>query len=181
MKYSEGVEWGLHCAVLLAQAPEGTVLSRRALAERYGLPEAYLAKHLRGLVAGGILRATSGPKGGYHLAKPAAQITALDVLDAVEGAAPPFVCQEIRQQGTAAVPPEQCTRPCAITAVMAQAHRAWRQSLRGVTLTELAGQVPEAVREKIRAQFGTTAPATAQARHARRVRPGRVSGHERGL
>ena len=71
-------------------SPRGDVLSRRALAERYGLPEAYLAKHLRGLVAVGILHSTSGPKGGYRLAKPAAQITALDVLDAVEGAAYAF-------------------------------------------------------------------------------------------
>lgn len=175
------MEWGLHCAVLLAQAPEGAVLSRRALAERYGLPEAYLAKHLRGLVAAGILLATPGPKGGYHLAKPAGQITAVDVLDAVEGAAPPFVCQEIRQQGTAAVPPEQCTRPCAIAAVMTQAHGAWRRSLRGVTLAELAGRVPEAVREQIQAEFGTSAPVTPQARQGRRGRPGRGSGHERPL
>lgn len=153
MKFSEGVEWGLHCAVMLAQAPAGVTLSRREFAERYGLPDAYLAKHLRALVGGGILHATSGPSGGYRLARPAAEITALDVLDAVEGGSSPFVCQEIRQQGTVAMAPEQCLRPCAIAAVMTQAHRAWRDSLRGVTLAELADRVPRTVREKLRAEF----------------------------
>jgi len=153
VKFSQGVEWGLHCAVLLAQTPAGTALSRRALADRYGLPEAYLAKHLRALVAAGILHAVSGPNGGYQLGKPAAEISALDVLDAVEGAASPFVCQEIRQQGTSALPPEQCTRPCAIAVVMAQAHLAWRASLRGVTLADLVERLPEAVRTKTRGEF----------------------------
>jgi Rrf2 family protein len=157
VKLSEGVEWGLHCAVLLAHIPDGTVLSRRTLADHYGLPEAYLAKHLRGLVAAGILHATPGPKGGYFLGRSPGQITALDVLDAVEGTASPFVCREIRQQGSGAVPPEQCTRPCAIAAVMAQAHRAWRESLRGVTIEELASRVPQSVREKNRSKFGKSA------------------------
>jgi Rrf2 family protein len=162
VKLSEGVEWGLHCAVLLAQVAEGTVLSRRALADHYGLPEAYLAKHLRGLVAVGILHATPGPKGGYRLGRPAEQITALDVLDAVEGTASPFVCREIRQQGTGAVDPELCTRPCAIAAVMAQAHRAWRESLRGVTVGELVDRVPRSVREQNRRKFGKSGAALAR-------------------
>jgi Rrf2 family protein len=157
VKLSEGVEWGLHCAVLLAQIHEGTAVSRRALADHYGLPEAYLAKNLRGLVAAGILHATPGPKGGYFLGRSAGQITALDVLDAVEGTASPFVCREIRQQGTGAVSPELCTRPCAISAVMAQAHRAWRASLRDVTIGELVDRVPRAVREQNRIKFGKLA------------------------
>jgi Rrf2 family protein len=154
VRLSEGVEWGLHCTVLLAQVPAGAVLSRRALADRYGLPEAYLAKHLRALVAAGILRATPGPRGGYQLARPAGQVTVLDVLDAVEGTAAPFVCQEIRQQGSGAVPAEQCTRPCAVAAVMTQAHRAWRDSLRSVTVAELTGRVPRPVRDRIQRDFG---------------------------
>jgi Rrf2 family protein len=158
VRFSEGVEWGLHCTVLLAQATGGQALSRHALAEHYGLPEAYLAKHLRALAAAGILRAVPGPGGGYQLARPAAQITALDVVDAVEGTASPFTCQEIRQQGTAAVPPEQCTRPCAIAAVMAQGHRAWRETLRGVTVADLIERIPETVREQTRAKLGGARP-----------------------
>ena len=158
MRFSEGVEWGMHCTVLLAQAAGGKALSRRALAEHYGLPEAYLAKHLRALAAAGILRAVPGPGGGYQLARPAAQLTALDVVDAVEGTASPFTCQEIRQQGTSAVPPEQCRRPCAIAVVMAQGQQAWRETLRGVTIADLVERIPAPVREQIRAKLGGPRP-----------------------
>jgi hypothetical protein len=65
--------------------------------------------------------------------------------------------------------------------VMAHAHGAWRQSLRGVTIAELAGQVPEAVREKIRAEFGSSAPATTQDTARETGKSGRVSGHGRRL
>lgn len=143
----------MHCLLLLTQAPAGTALSRRALAEHYDLPEAYLAKHLQALTSAGILHATSGPKGGYRLARPAAEISVLDVLDAVEGSASPFICQEIRQRGVIPLPPEQCKRPCAVAAVMAQAQQAWRTSLRAVSLSELASRVPAPVREKQRARF----------------------------
>ncbi|HEU5419427.1 MAG TPA: Rrf2 family transcriptional regulator [Streptosporangiaceae bacterium] len=153
MRLSQGVEWGLHCALLLAQAPDGLAVPRRTLAEHYDLPEAYLAKQLQSLVAAGILHAVSGPRGGYRLARPPAEITVLDVLDAVEGTADPFVCQEIRQRGVIPVTPEQCRRPCAIAAVMTRAHQAWRASLRAVTLAELAGRVPRPVREQQRARF----------------------------
>ena len=153
MKLPEGVEWGLHCLVLLAQAPDGVTLSRRMLAEHYDLPEAYLAKQLKSLVAAGLLHATPGPKGGYRLAALPGEITVLDVLDAVDGAASPFACQEIRQRGALALPPEQCRRPCAIAAVMAQAHQAWRASLRAVTVSQLVDRVPRAVRAKQRARI----------------------------
>ncbi len=162
MKLSEGVEWGLHCLLLLTQAPAGAAVSRRALAEHYDLPEAYLAKHLQALTAAGLLHATPGPRGGYRLARPAAEITVLDVLDAVEGPASPFTCQEIRQRGVMALPPEQCKRPCGVAAVMAEAQQAWRGSLRAVSLSELAGRVPAPVRARQRARLQalTQAPAT---------------------
>ncbi len=151
MKLSQGVEWGLHCATLLAQAPDGVALSRRVLASRYGLPEAILAKHLQALVRASILTATPGPSGGFRLARPADQISTLDILEAIDGNASPFLCQEIRQRGTAAVPPEDCLRPCGISAVMARAHEAWRDSLREVTVDGLVGRVPAQYRSHTRA------------------------------
>lgn len=155
MKLSEGVEWGLHCALLIAEAPGRAALPRRVLAEHYGLPEAYLAKHLQALTRAGLLHATPGPNGGFRLARPANEITVLDVLDAIEGAASPFVCQEIRRRGTGAAPPEDCLRPCAIATVMAQAHQAWRESLRAVTIDQLVNRVPQALRKRNRAKFST--------------------------
>ncbi|MEU0738027.1 Rrf2 family transcriptional regulator [Streptomyces sp. NPDC006134] len=150
MKLSQGVEWAVHCCVLLVQAEEGEAVSRTTLAGYYGLPVAYLAKHLKSLVQGGVLVATSGPRGGFRLARPAARITVLDVVEAIEGTAPPFVCTEIRQRGACALPADRCTGPCGVAQVMYDADRAWRDSLRAVTVADLAGRLPADLRERAR-------------------------------
>ncbi|GAA4216109.1 RrF2 family transcriptional regulator [Actinocatenispora rupis] len=148
MKISQGVEWGLHCATLLALAPPDRVVRRDRLAAHYGLPEAYLAKHLQAMARAGVLHAVPGPRGGYRLGREAARITVLDVVEAVEGSTPPFLCQEIRQRGTGALPPDQCRRPCAIHATMTAADQAWRASLRTVTIADLVARLPAGVRER---------------------------------
>ena len=148
MKLSQGVEWTLHCVALLTLAPSGTPIRREQLASHYGLPEAYLAKHLQAATKAGILRATPGPKGGYQLAKPATDITLLDVVEAIEGNARPFICQEIRQQGTGALPPESCARQCQISIVMNKADNAWRSSLRATTIADIADGLPVEIVER---------------------------------
>ncbi|CAL9559828.1 RrF2 family transcriptional regulator [Streptomyces sp. enrichment culture] len=153
MKLSQGVEWGMHCAVLLAVADDRAPVPRDALARHYGLSETNLAKHLQALARSGVLQATPGPQGGYRLARPAQEITMLDVLEAVEGRARPFVCQEIRQRGAGALPAEKCTRPCAIHAMMDDADEAWRASLRAVTVADMAARLTPATRAHIRREL----------------------------
>ncbi|MFE2376822.1 RrF2 family transcriptional regulator [Streptomyces sp. NPDC059398] len=148
MKLSQGVEWALHCVSLLAQASVTTPVRRDVLAAHYGLPETYLAKHLQALTRAGVLSALTGPKGGYQLGRPAAGITVLDILEAVEGAAPPFLCQEIRRRGTGALAPHECPGPCGFASVMADAHEAWRASLRSATVQDVVGRLPAEVRER---------------------------------
>jgi DNA-binding IscR family transcriptional regulator len=46
MRLSQGVEWGLHCAALVALLPPDRTLPAARLAEYHGVPGAYLAKHL---------------------------------------------------------------------------------------------------------------------------------------
>jgi len=84
MRLPEGVEWALHCTWLLAVPRDGASLPARRLAEFYGLPEAYLAKLLKALVRAEVLRASSGPRGGYRLARPPESITVAEVVEAVE-------------------------------------------------------------------------------------------------
>ncbi|TCC50851.1 Rrf2 family transcriptional regulator [Kribbella capetownensis] len=157
MKLSQGVEWMLHGVGVIAHAPPGTSVARRVLAEQYDLPEAYLAKHLKALVRAGILTATTGPAGGFRLARDPADITALEIVEAIEGSASPFVCQEIRQRGLVAVPPELCRRPCGISTVMDRAHQAWRESLRDVTVVDLMRLIPKSLRDKLVARLAANA------------------------
>jgi Rrf2 family protein len=150
MKLSGGVEWSLHCCVVLSQA-EGPVPTAR-LAELHGVSRTYLAKHLQSLARAGLVHPTEGRDGGYLLTRAASEITVLDVVQAVDGPEPAFRCTEIRQQGLLAAPPEQCRAACGIAKVMATAEKAWRSELSAVTISDLAATLDlTALRDKLSA------------------------------
>ena len=148
MRVSKGVEWALHTALLLAQAPEGSWTARRTIAEFYDLPEPYLAKYLQRLVAAGVLVATTGPRGGYRLAAPPGEITALAVFEAIEGSAPVFTCQDIRRQGRGAATDEECQRECIIHTLVDSADAAWRAQQAGKTVADLVGVLPNTLKDR---------------------------------
>jgi Rrf2 family protein len=141
MKLSEGVEWGLHCAGLVALVPPGHALPASRMAEYHGVPPAYLAKHLQALSNAGILESVPGRRGGYRLARPATEVTMLDVVEAIDGEAPAFRCTEIRRRGPTALPAREYRVPCSIHAVMDRADAAWRAELAAVTLADLVGMI----------------------------------------
>jgi Rrf2 family protein len=140
MKLSEGVEWGVHCVCVLAELPAGATLPTKALAEYHGLSETYLSKHLQALVNGRILESVPGPRGGYRLTRPPEEITLLEVVEAIDGREPLFRCTEIRQQGPLAQAPQAYRLPCAIHVAMAQAEKAWRNTLRAQTIADIIAQ-----------------------------------------
>ncbi len=137
MRLSQGVEWALHSCSVLAGIPAPNVLPSARLAELHEVPPAYLAKHLQALSAAGIVESVPGPRGGYRLARPAKEITVLDVVLAVDGDEAAFTCTEIRQCGPGACEPSAYPRPCGIARVMWEAEDAWRASLREHTIADL--------------------------------------------
>lgn len=143
MRLSDGVEWGLHCAVVLGFLPSGAALPTARLAEYHGVPAAYLAKHLQAMSRAGIVEATQGPHGGYRLARPPAEVTVLDVVEAIDGRESAFRCSEIRRRGPAARPAREYRLPCMIHAAMDRADEAWRTELRAVSVGDLMAQLLE--------------------------------------
>ena len=141
MRISEGVEWGLHCAVLLAVLPARTALPTGRLAEYHGVPAAYLAKHLQAMSRAGLVDSVPGPRGGYRLARPASDISVLQVVESIDGATPAFRCAEIRRRGPAAVAAREYRVPCSIHVVMDRADAAWRAELAATSIADLVGMV----------------------------------------
>jgi Rrf2 family protein len=154
MRLSEGVEWCLHCAVLLAVMPADAALSTTRLAEFHGVAVAYLAKHLQAMSRAGILAAGPGRRGGYRLARPAADISVLDVVEAVDGDDPAFRCLEIRRRGPAALPAREYRTMCGVHRVMVEADEAWRTRLSRTSIADLAAGVARDASPKGIEKFG---------------------------
>ena len=62
------------------------------IASRQYIPEQYLDQILMALRKEGLIKSVRGSKGGHMLAKPTAQITMAQVMQALEGYVPPMEC-----------------------------------------------------------------------------------------
>jgi Rrf2 family protein len=139
MQLSAGVEWALHCCVVLTQAAEPVPVAR--LAELHDVSRTYLAKHMQALVRAGLVSASEGRQGGYLLARGASEISMLDVVQAIDGHEPAFRCTEIRQRGPLAASRRECRTACAVARAMSAADRAWRASLTATSIADLVEEV----------------------------------------
>jgi Rrf2 family protein len=72
-------------AVIELAAADGATVKRDQLAERQGIPAAFLENILLDLKRGEIVEALRGADGGFRLAKPADQIAVADVIRTVSG------------------------------------------------------------------------------------------------
>lgn len=144
---STGVEYGLHCLLYLSDPSAGVSdASAKDLAELQGVPVEYVAKLFTKLSRAGIVAATEGVRGGFRLARPAAEISVLDVVNAIDGNKALFDCREIR--ANCAVfgekPPAWATRGvCSIHAVMLDAEKRMTESLAAHSLADLATRTVE--------------------------------------
>src|SRR5262245_11770129 len=80
MKISAQEEYGVRCLLRLARNGPRESWTIPEIAEAEGLSPAYAAKLLRILRLAGFIEACRGRTGGYHLARPAAEIRLSDVL-----------------------------------------------------------------------------------------------------
>jgi len=140
---TNSVEYGIHCLLWLVD-PDNGQPSSRDLAELQGISPSFVAKIFPKLEKAGIVQAAPGIRGGYRLAKSPADITVLEIVDAIEGHKPLFDCQEIRDRcavydGDA--PSWATNGVCEIHAAMLRAERAMRDSLAKETLAKIAAVV----------------------------------------
>lgn len=137
MQLSETVEWGLHACLALAMMPEGTRIPARVLAEYHGIKPGYFSKAMQKLAAAKLLQSFEGRSGGLALAKPAEEISVLEIVMALEDHQAFFRCREIRQKGPCAAASRHYRAPCNIAQVMHKADAAWRRVLASTSLADL--------------------------------------------
>ena len=86
MKLTRASSYALHAvAFMAAQKQHDKPVASHHIAHARGIPERFLLKVLKPLVSARVLLSIKGPNGGYRLARPASDITMLEILEAVDG------------------------------------------------------------------------------------------------
>jgi Rrf2 family protein len=111
MMFSTKAEYGVRVMVELARraaepadgvGPDGagSVVPLAEIAEHDGLPLAYLEHLVARLRKAGLIDSRRGSRGGYMLARAAEQITAAEIVEALEGSIAPIECISQGPDGT---------------------------------------------------------------------------------
>lgn len=152
--YSAGVEYGIHCLIfLVGNGGDSREASVRDLADLQGVPLDYLAKIFTKLAKAKLVVATEGVRGGFKLARPADEITLLDIVNAIDGRKSIFECREIRGrcalfEGEA--PAWALDGHCSVHGAMLTAQKRMEEALDQQTILDIARKVGR----KAPAEFG---------------------------
>ena len=98
LRLTKKADYGLMALKYLAEHASHGAQSAKDIADAYHIPPQLLAKILQTLTRGGILVSTAGTNGGYALARPAGEVTAFEVIRAIDG--PLFITSCITIHGT---------------------------------------------------------------------------------
>ncbi len=85
LKLTKKADYGLIDLRHLAVTNHGGTASAKEIADAYGIPLPLLAKILQKLTKTGLLQSVSGSSGGYKLARRPEEISALEVIHAIDG------------------------------------------------------------------------------------------------
>ncbi len=83
--FSRQCEYALQAVLYLSLRPRGEMTSIRRMAGHLKIPYHFLGKIMQSLCKTGLLVSVKGPAGGFALARPAGEITLLQIVRAVDG------------------------------------------------------------------------------------------------
>lgn len=130
IRLTNTADYAIRSMIYIASLPVERVVLRREVAAAQSIPSSFTAKILRDLARAGLLRSARGPHGGFLMARPAAEINLLEVVEAIEGPLSLTRC----------VPdPEGCEHSynCPANAVWSALQEQISVLLRGVSLEDL--------------------------------------------
>ncbi len=108
----------------------------KTVSEGMQVPMRFCLKILRGLVQAGMVCSFKGAKGGYSLARPAGEITLLQVIESVEG---PYMLSRCQKEEYS------CGREhCRLHSIYEKVSQDVRQELDSYTFDIICGEAPAA-------------------------------------
>ncbi len=136
LRLSQAGDYAIRGVLFLASHEQGKILLVRGVAEERGIPRAFLAKIFQILARAGVLKSHQGSGGGFSLARPATEISLLEVVEAIEGSILLHEC--ILNQ-----PCERCGTPgeCVIGSVWGRAQENMVKVLRETTIADMMERI----------------------------------------
>lgn len=135
LRLSRKADYALIALKYLAQQGQSGSLSAADIAGHYGISTPLLAKVLQRLAKKGIVAARHGSSGGYMLARDPSAITALEVVEAIDG--PMSITSCTTSRGDCDYLPK-----CTVRDPLRRVNATVLQVLTKVTLSELAEEEP---------------------------------------
>jgi Rrf2 family protein len=129
LKLSKKADYALIAVRHLATHPGDA--SSSDIAEAYGISAPLLAKVLQRLARHAVVKARHGSSGGYQLARPARDISALDVINAVDG--PVVITSCVTNHGAC-----DQSSTCTVREPLRRVNESIAQVLRSVTISQMA-------------------------------------------
>ena len=130
---TRGADYAVRAMLALAAHEGVEPVSSRRIAAEWGIPARFLVKVLGRLADRGLVSATIGRSGGYRLARPAAGISLLDVVTAIEE--PPTDARCVLQGG-----PCRADGRCLVHDAFTAARVQFEAELRGRSLAAILGE-----------------------------------------
>jgi Rrf2 family protein len=85
MRVPQRLDYAMRTLILLALQGQDEYIAGGELADHLGLPRRFVEQQITALARAGIVRCRRGASGGCALARPAREVTALEVVEAVQG------------------------------------------------------------------------------------------------
>jgi Rrf2 family protein len=155
LRLTKKADYGLMALKFLAEHGDTASLSAKDIAEAYHIPPQLLAKILQRLAKEGLLRSHAGMNGGYTLARSSKEISAFEVIKAIDG--PLFITSCVTESGLC-----DLTNSCTIKEPLARVNESISDVLKKIRICDLV----ESDREHPRKQGGEIDLVTIRTRNA---------------
>jgi len=133
MQITKAAEYGVLGLIALSRRPLGEVVMIDVLCEEEAVPKSFLGKIFQSLCKSGLIGSSRGSGGGFYLAKPASEISVLEVLESIEG---PIALQKCLEVDSGC----EHSRGCALCGLLAEAQERMKEVFAGTSLATLAGR-----------------------------------------
>ncbi len=95
MRLTKASDYALRLMTSLAMVERDAIVSIREMAMRTDVPRSFLANIAQKLSAAGLIDSSKGARGGLKLKRKPDEITALDIIEAIEGPLEFSTCQSM--------------------------------------------------------------------------------------